>query len=161
MGHDGKSEFHSKRTHARRQRNHLEHRGDTVAFSFIGTEVPEGHQGTSVEGMSHGAVLSKLKSAFHRRRLPWGFNADHQPVGGKFDRREDALVRGCCLASCITFDISHELSAPTSHFDDENCILLLQLPSSHHHVSSLTSKVDLIAPTSVELLSGMNTISFS
>jgi tagaturonate epimerase len=83
---------------------------ETVPFPFIGTDVPEGHQGQSVEGMSHGAVLSKLKTGFHHRRIAWSFNADHQPVGGKFDAREDALVRGCLLASYITFDISPELA---------------------------------------------------
>lgn len=83
---------------------------DTVPFPFIGAAVPEGHQGQSVEGMSHGCVLSKLKTGFHRRRLAWSFNADHQPIGGKFDRREDALVRGCLLASYITFDLSPELA---------------------------------------------------
>jgi hypothetical protein len=88
----------------------LEGRLDRVPFPFIGTSVPEGHQGQSVEGMSHGCVLSKLKSGFHRRRIPWSFNADHQPVGGAFDAREDALVRGCLLASYITFDLSPELA---------------------------------------------------
>lgn len=83
---------------------------DTVPFPFIGTDVPEGHQGQSVEGMSHGAVLSKLRTGFHRRKLAWSFNADHQPIGGKFDAREDALVRGCLLASYITFDLSPELA---------------------------------------------------
>lgn len=83
---------------------------DTVPFPFIGTNVPEGHQGQSVEGMSHGCVLSKLKTGFHRRRISWSFNADHQPVGGKFDEREAALVRGCLLASYITFDLSPELA---------------------------------------------------
>jgi len=83
---------------------------DTVPFPFIGTHVPEGHQGQSVEGMSHGCVLSKLKTGFHRRRLAWSFNADHQPIGGKFDLREDALVRGCLLASYLTFDLSPELT---------------------------------------------------
>jgi hypothetical protein len=83
---------------------------DTVPFPFIGTSVPEGHQGQSVEGMSHGCVLSKLRTGFHRRRLAWSFNADHQPIGGKFDAREDALVRGCLLASYITFDLSPELA---------------------------------------------------
>jgi len=83
---------------------------DTVPFPFIGTNVPEGHQGQGVEGMSHGAVLSKLKHGFHHRRLAWSFNADHQPIGGKFDGREDALVRGCLLASYITFDLSPELA---------------------------------------------------
>ncbi len=81
-----------------------------VPFPFIGCDVPEGHQGQSVEGMSHGSVLSKLKTGFHRRKLAWGFNADHQPIGGKFDAREPELVRGCLLASYITFDLSPELS---------------------------------------------------
>jgi hypothetical protein len=88
----------------------LDGRLEGVSFPFIGAEVPEGHQGQSVEGMSHGAVLSKLKSGFHRRRIAWGFNADHQPVGGKFDVREAELVRGCLLASYITFDLSPELA---------------------------------------------------
>jgi hypothetical protein len=92
---------------------------DTVPFPFIGTSVPEGHQGQSVEGMSHGAVLSKLKSGFHHRKIAWSFNADHQPIGGKFDDREDALVRGCLLASYITFDLSPELAknAPAAFAD--------------------------------------------
>jgi tagaturonate epimerase len=88
----------------------LEGRLDTVPFPFIGTSVPEGHQGQSVEGMSHGSVLGKLKTGFHRRRIAWSFNADHQPIGGKFDAREDALVCGCILASYITFDLSPELA---------------------------------------------------
>ncbi|HVR18494.1 MAG TPA: hypothetical protein VMS65_02320, partial [Polyangiaceae bacterium] len=88
----------------------LDGRLEGVAFPFIGAEVPEGHQGQSVEGMSQGAVLSKLKSGFHKRRIAWGFNADHQPVGGKFDVREAELVRGCLLASYITFDLSPELA---------------------------------------------------
>jgi hypothetical protein len=83
---------------------------DTVPFPFIGTSVPEGHQGQSVEGMSHGCVLSKLRNGFHRRKIPWSFNADHQPIGGAFDAREDALVSGCLLASYITFDLSPELA---------------------------------------------------
>ncbi|MSU69951.1 MAG: hypothetical protein EXS39_04090 [Opitutaceae bacterium] len=83
---------------------------DTVPFPFIGTSVPEGHQGQSVEGMSHGCVLSKLKTGFHRRGIAWSFNADHQPIGGKFDAREDQLVTGCVLASYITFDLSPELA---------------------------------------------------
>jgi hypothetical protein len=88
----------------------LENRLDTVPFPFIGTNVPEGHQGQSVEGMSHGCVLSKLKTGFHHRKIAWSFNADHQPIGGKFDSREDDLVRGCLLASYITFDLSPELA---------------------------------------------------
>jgi len=88
----------------------LEGRLDTVPFPFIGTNVPEGHQGQSVEGMSHGCILSKLKTGFHRRGIAWSFNADHQPIGGKFDVREDQLVAGCVLASYITFDLSPELA---------------------------------------------------
>ena len=88
----------------------LGNRLDTVPFPFIGTNVPEGHQGQSVEGMSHGCVLSKLKTGFHHREIAWSFNADHQPIGGKFDSREDALVTGCLLASYITFDLSPELA---------------------------------------------------
>lgn len=83
---------------------------DSVPFPFIGAQVPEGHQGQSVEGMSHGCVLAKLKTGFHRRGIAWSFNADHQPIGGKFDHREDALVAGCVLASYITFDLSPELA---------------------------------------------------
>jgi hypothetical protein len=88
----------------------LDGRLDTVPFPFIGANVPEGHQGQSVEGMSHGCVLSKLKTGFHRRGIAWSFNADHQPIGGKFDDREDALVAGCVFASYITFDLSPELA---------------------------------------------------
>lgn len=84
---------------------------DTVPFPFIGANVPEGHQGQSVEGMSHGCVLAKLKTGFHTRGIPWSFNADHQPIGGKFDEREDQLVAGCLFASYITFDLSPELAA--------------------------------------------------
>jgi hypothetical protein len=83
---------------------------DTVPFPFVGTSVPEGHQGQSVQGMSHGCILAKLKTGFHRRGVAWSFNADHQPIGGKFDAREDALVDGCLLATYITFDLSPELA---------------------------------------------------
>ncbi len=88
----------------------LADRLDSVPFPFIGCDVPEGHQGQSVEGMSHGCALAKLKSGFHRLGIPWSFNADHQPIGGKFDVREDQLVAGCLFASYITFDISPELA---------------------------------------------------
>ena len=106
----------------------LEGRLEGVAFPFIGAEVPEGHQGQSVEGMSHGAVLSKLKSGFHRRGIAWGFNADHQPVGGKFDVREAELVRGCLLASYITFDLSPEL-AQTKKPSDAAAYVAENVPS--------------------------------
>jgi len=88
----------------------LADRLDSVPFPFIGCDVPEGHQGQSVEGMTHGCILAKLKSGFHKLGLAWSFNADHQPIGGKFDVREDQLVAGCLFASYITFDISPELA---------------------------------------------------
>jgi hypothetical protein len=100
---------------------------DSVPFPFIGTNVPEGHQGQSVEGMSHGCVLAKLKTGFHRRGVAWSFNADHQPIGGKFDHREDALVAGCVLASYITFDLSPEL-ALTKVPDDAAGWVAAQVP---------------------------------
>jgi hypothetical protein len=81
-----------------------------VAFPFIGCDVPEGHQGHSVQGLAHGAILTFLKKGFHHARIPWGFNADHQPIGGAFDTREDKLVEGSLFASYITFDLSPELS---------------------------------------------------
>ena len=83
---------------------------DTVPFPFIGCDVPEGHQGQSVEGMTHGCILTKFKNGFHKLGIPWSFNADHQPIGGKFDKREDQLVAGCMFASYITFDLSPELA---------------------------------------------------
>lgn len=107
----------------------LDGRLDSVPFPFIGTSVPEGHQGQSVEGMSHGCVLSKLKSGFHRRRIAWSFNADHQPIGGKFDAREEALVRGCLLASYITFDLSPEL-AQTSVAGDPEAWVAAHVPEA-------------------------------
>lgn len=112
----------------------LEGRLDTVPFPFIGTSVPEGHQGQSVEGMSHGCVLSKLRTGFHRRRIAWSFNADHQPIGGKFDAREDALVRGCVLASYITFDLSPELAVSRMPEDPIDWV-------RNHVPSELTEKV--------------------
>ena len=107
----------------------LEDRLDSVPFPFIGCNVPEGHQGQSVEGMSHGCVLAKLKSGFHTRRIPWSFNADHQPIGGKFDEREDALVTGCLLASYITFDLSPEL-AQTKLPDDPAAWIAEHVPGA-------------------------------
>lgn len=102
---------------------------DSVPFPFIGTNVPEGHQGQSVEGMSHGCVLSKLKTGFHARGIAWSFNADHQPIGGKFDSREDALVTGCVLASYITFDLSPEL-AQTKVADDAAAWCAANVPAA-------------------------------
>ena len=102
---------------------------DSVPFPFIGTNVPEGHQGQSVEGMSHGCVLSKLKTGFHAHGIAWSFNADHQPIGGKFDSREDALVTGCVLASYITFDLSPEL-AQTKVADDAAAWCAANVPAA-------------------------------
>jgi hypothetical protein len=42
--------------------------------------------------MSHASVISKLKTGFHLRRIPWGFNADHQPVGGKWCAYTNGIV---------------------------------------------------------------------
>ncbi len=106
----------------------LDDRLDSVPFPFIGTNVPEGHQGQSVEGMSHGCILSKLKTGFHRRGIAWSFNADHQPIGGKFDVREDQLVAGCVLASYITFDLSPEL-ARTRVPDDAAAWIAANVPA--------------------------------
>jgi hypothetical protein len=89
----------------------LEGRLASVPFPFIGGAVPEGHQGQSVEGMSHAAVVSFLQCGFHRHRIPWGFNADHQPIGGRFDEIEEELADGCAFASYVTFDLSPELAA--------------------------------------------------
>ncbi len=119
----------------------LDNRLDTVPFPFIGTNVPEGHQGQSVEGMSHGCVLSKLKTGFHRRRIAWSFNADHQPIGGKFDAREDALVRGCLLASYITFDLSPEL-AQTQVSGDAGSWVKANVPIGFRRPGSRTRRVD-------------------
>jgi hypothetical protein len=88
----------------------LEDRLAQVPFPFIGGSVPEGHQGQSVEGMSHASILAFLKIGFHQRRIPWGFNADHQPIGGRFDAIEEELAQGCAFASYITFDLSPELA---------------------------------------------------
>jgi hypothetical protein len=88
----------------------LEGRLAQVPFPFIGGAVPEGHQGQSVEGMTAAGILALLKVGFHRHRIPWGFNADHQPIGGRFDAIEEVLARGCAFASYITFDLSPELA---------------------------------------------------
>ena len=84
----------------------LESRLAQVPFPFIGSSVPEGHQGQSVQGMSHASTITLLKHGFHHNRIPWGFNADHQPVGGRFDAIEKELVLGSLFASYITYDMS-------------------------------------------------------
>jgi hypothetical protein len=88
----------------------LDNRLAQVPFPFIGSSVPEGHQGQSVQGMSHAAIITFLKHGFHHNKIPWGFNADHQPVGGRFDAIEQKLVEGSLFASYITYDMSPELS---------------------------------------------------
>jgi len=71
----------------------LDKKLESVPLPFIGTSVPQDHQGQGIEGMSHGAILSKLKTGFHLKRIAWSFNADHQPIGAKFDVREDRRLR--------------------------------------------------------------------
>jgi hypothetical protein len=121
---------------------------DSVPFPFIGTNVPEGHQGQSVEGMSHGCVLAKLKTGFHRRGIAWSFNADHQPIGGKFDSREDALVTGCVLASYITFDLSPEL-AQTKIADDAGAWVQAHVPADL--IAKVKARVASVGPATAGL----------
>jgi hypothetical protein len=87
----------------------LAHKLRKVSFPFIGGSVPEGHQGQSVMGMSHASIITLLKLGFHHNNIPWGFNADHQPIGGRFDAIEPELVEGSLFASYITYDLSPEL----------------------------------------------------
>ena len=63
-----------------------------------------------MRGMSHASIITLLKHGFHRHKIPWGFNADHQPIGGRFDAIEQQLVEGSLFASYITYDMSPELS---------------------------------------------------
>ena len=88
----------------------LASRLQNVPFPFIGGSVPEGHQGQSVRGMSHESIITLLKLGFHHHNIPWGFNADHQPIGGRFDAIENELVEGSLFASYITYDLSPELA---------------------------------------------------
>ena len=71
----------------------LEGRLDTVPFPFIGTNVPEGHQGQSVEGMSHGCVLSKLKTG-----LSSAANRVELQRRSPAHRRQVRRARGCAGA---------------------------------------------------------------
>jgi hypothetical protein len=96
----------------------LENRLHNVPFPFIGGSVPEGHQGQSVKGMSHASIITLLKYGFHKNKIPWGFNADHQPIGGRFDEIETELVEGSLFASYITYDLSPEL-AQTPFIEDQ------------------------------------------
>ncbi|MBN2036394.1 MAG: hypothetical protein JW768_06590 [Chitinispirillaceae bacterium] len=88
----------------------LEKSLEQVPFPFIGGSVPEGHQGQSMRGMSHASIITMLKHGFHHKDIPWGFNADHQPIGGRFDAIESELVEGSLFASYITYDLSPELA---------------------------------------------------
>ncbi len=88
-------------------------------FPFIGRSVPEGHQGQSVHGMSHASVITYLKYGLHRKGIVWGFNADHQPIGGRFDAVENELVAGSLFASYITYDLSPELTQTQMVENDE------------------------------------------
>jgi hypothetical protein len=90
-----------------------------VPFPFIGASVPEGHQGQSVQGMSAASIVTYLKYGFHHNKIPWGFNADHQPIGGRFDAVERELVEGSLFATYITYDLSPELSAYQIISDDQ------------------------------------------
>jgi hypothetical protein len=114
---------------------------DFCLFPFIGTSIPEGHQGQSVEGMSHGCVLTKVKFGFHLNKIPWGFNADHQPIGGKYDSREVSDTRWIhCLSSSLivcfpdsllVFFTHCLLSSLTACFPHSLLVLLTNcLPSS-------------------------------
>ena len=87
----------------------LAHKLRKVPFPFVGGSIPEGHQGQSVMGMSHASIVTLLKLGFHHNNIPWGFNADHQPIGGRFDAIESELVEGSLFASYITYDLSPEL----------------------------------------------------
>ncbi len=124
----------------------LEDRLAQVPFPFIGGSVPEGHQGQSVEGMTHASVLAFLKVGFHRRGIPWGFNADHQPIGGRFDAIEEELARGCAFASYITFDLSPELAlrAPIEDPDElERAFATLGEPGLFRRVVARIAPLDL------------------
>ncbi|MBD3346734.1 MAG: hypothetical protein GF401_16890 [Chitinivibrionales bacterium] len=90
-----------------------------VPFPFIGRNVPEGHQGQSVQGMSHASIMTYLKYGFHNNRIAWGFNADHQPIGGRFDSIENELVEGSLFATYITYDLSPELTQYNTIDDDQ------------------------------------------
>ena len=52
---------------------------DTVPFPFIGTSVPEGHQGQSVEAWPW-LRFGEIENRVSQERIAWSFNADHQPI---------------------------------------------------------------------------------
>jgi len=125
---------------------------DRVPFPFLGADVPEGHQGQSIQGMAHGAVLSKLKTGFHRRRIEWSLNADHQPIGGRFDEREDRLVSGAILASYITFDLSPQLAvsaASSDHFSSAGTPIP---PAVRAHVDARLESLKLTSTTRARVI---------
>jgi hypothetical protein len=115
---------------------------DTVPFPFIGCDVPEGHQGQSVEGMTHGCILAKFKNGFHKLGISWSFNADHQPIGGKFDKREDQLVAGCMFASYITFDLSPELAETVIPESEEAKACFVDKEVPHDLVDAARKRVE-------------------
>ncbi|MFP4521511.1 MAG: tagaturonate epimerase family protein [Fibrobacterota bacterium] len=122
----------------------LEGRLTDVPFPFIGAAVPEGHQGQSVQGMTHASILQFLKYGFHKKKLPHGFNADHQPVGGRYDTIEDELVSGSLFASYITFDLSPELSITDMPENAEAASLLIKkmTDSDRKILDSVRSKLE-------------------
>ena len=70
---------------------------DTVPFPFIGCDVPEGHQGQSVEGMTHGCILEKFKNYFMKfmeiRRLDYvRITAGNYEPEISEQREEDKLI---------------------------------------------------------------------
>ena len=125
---------------------------DTVPFPFIGCDVPEGHQGQSVEGMTHGCILTKFKNGFHKLGIPWSFNADHQPIGGKFDKREDQLVAGCMFASYVTFDLSPELAITKTPETSEQKAAFVKSEISEELVKTTRERVERtgLSPTEDE-----------
>ena len=98
----------------------LEDRLGEVPLPSLGGGVPEGHQGQSAQGTSHAAIIAFMKLGFHRHRIPWGFNANHHPIGGRFDALEDRLVEGSLFASSVTYDLAPELSLAAPIPDDQD-----------------------------------------
>jgi hypothetical protein len=100
-----------------------------------------------VQGMSHASVITYMKLGFHRHRIPWGFNADHQPIGGRFDAVENKLVEGSLFASYITYDLSPELSLTTPIADDRELAVKFAAtvdPSVHAFVMNRLAKLGIV-----------------
>ena len=87
---------------------------DRPRFRFLSPssvcDVPRRSSGAKRRGNDTWLHFSQVEERFPQARSCLEFNADHQPIGGKFDVREDQLVTGCLFASYITFDISPELA---------------------------------------------------